>query len=50
MNKQNSAFGKVNYIGGTDTLPPPLSKEELDEIFEKIENACGFCGLQAVLL
>lgn len=32
-------FGKVNYIGGTDTLPPPLSKEELDEIFEKIEKS-----------
>ena len=32
-------FGKVNYIGGTDTLPPPLSKEELEEIFERIEKS-----------
>lgn len=29
-------LGQVNYIGGTDTLPPPLSQEELDEVFSKI--------------
>lgn len=30
--------GKVYYINGSDTLPPPLSKEEEIKVFELLEN------------
>lgn len=30
--------GEVHYINGTETLPPPLSKKEEAEIFEKLEK------------
>lgn len=30
--------GKVFYINGPETLPPPLTKEEEDELLQRIEN------------
>ncbi|MGN0676959.1 MAG: RNA polymerase sporulation sigma factor SigE [Ruminococcus sp.] len=30
--------GEVHYINGADTLPPPLTKKEESEIFEKLEK------------
>ena len=27
----------VHYIGGSDTLPPPLSKEEEEELIERLK-------------
>lgn len=30
--------GKVHYINGTDTLPPPLSREEETKVFEMLEQ------------
>lgn len=34
-----SISGKVYYIGGADSLPPPLSDEELAEIFERLKKS-----------
>lgn len=31
-------FGDVHYIGGSSTLPPPLSKEEEEKLIEKFKN------------
>ena len=33
--------GKVMYIGGSDTLPPPLSKEEEAELIARLEEDDG---------
>ena len=33
--------GKVMYIGGSDTLPPPLSKEEEAELIARLEGDDG---------
>ena len=30
--------GKVMYIGGSDTLPPPLSREEEAELLGRLEE------------
>lgn len=30
--------GEVNYINGSDTLPPPLTKKEETEVFERLEK------------
>lgn len=30
--------GTLMYIGGSDTLPPPLSKEEENQLMEQLEN------------
>ncbi len=30
--------GEVHYINGADTLPPPLTKKEESEIFERLEK------------
>lgn len=36
ISKKNRAF--VFYIGGSETLPPPLNHEEESELIEKLEN------------
>ncbi len=38
----------IFYIGGSDTLPPPLSKEEEAEIMEKLAN--GDASVKATLI
>jgi len=35
---RNLIRGNVNYINGSDTLPPPLTKTEENEVFEKLEK------------
>lgn len=35
---RNFLFAGVHYINGSDTLPPPLSREEEQEIFKKLEE------------
>ena len=32
------ATGKVFYINGADTLPPPLTKEEEQKVFELMDT------------
>lgn len=42
LNRIISKFGlckrRVYYVGGSDALPPPLSKEEEDELVQKLTN------------
>lgn len=35
---RNFLFAEVHYINGSDTLPPPLSREEEQEVFLKLEE------------
>ena len=35
---KNEIKNYVYYINGNDTLPPPLSKEEEDELFKRYEK------------
>lgn len=35
---QKMLFGDVHYIGGSSTLPPPLSKEEEEKLIEKFKK------------
>ncbi len=34
----NLFIGDIFYINGADTLPPPLSKEEEEQVFKRLEN------------
>lgn len=34
----NGFIGEVFYINGPETLPPPLTKEEEDELLQRLEN------------
>ena len=48
--------GKVHYIGGSDTLPPPLPREEETLLLERLAGQEGWvllgaaCGAAAVAL
>lgn len=35
---KNLFVGEVFYINGSDTLPPPLSRSEEEEVFQRLEK------------
>ncbi|MDR2654639.1 MAG: RNA polymerase sporulation sigma factor SigE [Oscillospiraceae bacterium] len=39
LNKLGFFRGEIYYINGSETLPPPLSAEQEDVVFQKLDNA-----------
>ncbi len=40
----------IHYIGGTDTLPPPLSADEEEKLIENLRNKCDLQNTKTMLI